>query len=95
MHDDQGHLVRLHPRGLSDQELATRAELAIRGAADRLGVAVPLVRVTAGWGDIFFVTIHVHATPAQGREQAERVFVEAADAALAPRRQSLKFSWIR
>lgn len=95
MHDEQGHQVRPHPGALSDQELATRAELAIRGAADRLGMTVPLVHVIAGWGDVFYVTIHVHATPMQGRDQAERVFVEAADTVLAPRRQLVKFSWIR
>jgi hypothetical protein len=95
VHDYEGHLVSVHPGGLSDHELAARAESAISGAAERLGVTVPLVRVIAGWGDIFFVTVHVHATPMHGREQTERVFAEAADAALAPRRQSLKFSWIR
>jgi hypothetical protein len=95
VHDHEGHLVFMRPSGLSDHELATRAENAIRGAAERLGVTVPLVRVIAGWGDIFFVTIHVHTTPMQGREQTERVFAEASNAALAPRRQSLKFSWIR
>jgi hypothetical protein len=93
--DDDGHGVRLHPRGLSDYELATRAETAIHRAAERLGVTVPLVRVIAGWGDIFFVTIHVHSEAVQGREQAERIFAEAANAALAPRRHTLKFSWIR
>jgi len=95
VHDDEGHPVRMRVHELSDHELASRAESAIRVAGERLGVTVPLVRVIAGWGDIFFVTIHVHATPAQGREQTERVFADAADAALAPRRQSLKFAWIR
>jgi hypothetical protein len=95
VHDHEGQLVFGRTTGLSDHEFATRAETAIRDAAERLGVTVPLVQVIAGWGDIFFVTIHVHATQVQGREQTERVFAEAADAALAPRRQSLKFSWIR
>jgi hypothetical protein len=81
-------------RELSDQAYATRAEVAIRAAAEELGVTVPLVRVIAGWGDVFFVTVHVRGAPGQDRQEAERILTKATDSALNPRRHTLTLSWI-
>jgi hypothetical protein len=79
----------------SDQADATHTEVAIRAAADDLGVTVPLVRVIAGWGDVFFVTVQVHAAPGQDRQEVERVLTAATGSALKSRRHTLSLSWIR
>ena len=95
MGDDDGHRVRRDLRELNDEAYAALAEATIRAAAERLGMTIPLVRVTAGWGDVFFVTVQVHASAEPDRSEAERVLRAATDAALEPRRHTLKLSWIR